>query len=383
MPLATILETYPKVNGHEVGYAMTVVPYHVAKDIAAILGFKTRKMRNSKEYKPAPKLMDLRGHDLRLEFSEHNPRFSALDMTRYAIYYLRGRDAKSLPIKEPTLEQIYPSKAGTTLKKRAVQSQRDDHLVYMSKQIGITPDEFLATMKKWYVPIHSEKDFSLIDPSDLLKYILAGEKDKDRYPNTYEALKERYGNDTELMVYCLAATSIKSTLDSNIAKAIEAFKTLKNNVEITWTWQSTVKQLEKIQLAKNTEDESFEENPLTWRKVMNFANSMLGDKDAIVFDVWQQRSLRVDRDRSPTNKEYDQAENLLRMIAYCIDREPRQVGAAVWCGLRGRIYNEQVYYEVAIDKFLRRKEKAHLDKAYHASLPTLFDAMSALEAEKS
>lgn len=38
--LEEVLQLYPRVNGHEVGYARTVIPYTIAKDIAAMLGKK-------------------------------------------------------------------------------------------------------------------------------------------------------------------------------------------------------------------------------------------------------------------------------------------------------------------------------------------------------
>jgi len=42
---------------------------------------------------------------------------------------------------------------------------------------------------------------------------------------------------------------------------------------------------------------------------------MLGDKDVVVVDRRLQRAFKIDYNKSPSNKEYDQVENLVRIIA--------------------------------------------------------------------
>lgn len=116
------------------------------------------------------------------------------------------------------------------MKRGVLEAQREQHIDRLSHRLGVSGDEILKTMKAGYIQIHEQNNnFGLIDASDILPYLIDGEKDKDRYPETYEWIYQRYGEDTPLMIYILSATSIRSTLESNVAKAYSAFDAIRND----------------------------------------------------------------------------------------------------------------------------------------------------------
>lgn len=120
-------------------------------------------------------------------------------------------------------------------------------------------------MRKGFSKIEFDGSFDAIDPSDVLEYIIEGAADKDRYPETYEMLHKRYGEDTELMIYILSATSIRSTLESNVAKALDAFEVfnLEEEHEFINFMSGMAKQLESIKHMMNEKKEFQDGHPLS------------------------------------------------------------------------------------------------------------------------
>lgn len=202
-------------------------------------------------------------------------------------------------------------------------------------------------------------------------------------------LHKRYGEDTELMIYILSATSIRSTLESNVAKALDIFEIF--NVEEEEEFINFMDganfmdgiyiQLKKIKASMNDQKQFVDGHPLSGRKVISFSNGMLGDKNVVVVDRRLQRAFKIDRNTSPSNKEYDQVENLVRIIARAIGREPRQVSAAIRCSIRRKYFKDQKDYGVALLQQEHKRANRKIQKEYIASISTLFSEESFVEAE--
>ncbi len=237
-------------------------------------------------------------------------------------------------------------------------------------------------MRKGFSKIEFDGEFDAIDPSDVLEYIIEGASDKDRYPETYEMLCKRYGEDTELMIYILSATSIRSTLESNVAKALDAFEmfNLEDEQEFINFMDGISTQLKSIKRKMSKQKEFLDGHPLSGRKVISFSNGMLGDINVVVVDRRLQRAFKIDNNTSPSTKEYDQVENLVRIIAKAIGREPRQVSASIRCSIRRKYFKDQKDYGVALLQQERKRAHRKAEKEYHASIRTLFSEESRVEA---
>jgi len=87
-------------------------------------------------------------------------------------------------------------------------------------------------------------------------------------------LYKRYGDYTELMIYILSATSIRSTLESNVAKALDAFGMFNRDEEQEFMkfMDGICVQLKNIKLKMNEKKEFLDGHPLSGRKVISFSN---------------------------------------------------------------------------------------------------------------
>lgn len=175
----------------------------------------------------------------------------------------------------------------------------------------------------------------MIDATKIHKYVRIGRKDKDWYTECSKVFIDLFGEDQLRLVSTLfAATSINTSLKANIYLFRKAYLEYTTGAPIGSYLPNIVTQLHHI---RNNE-------PISGRKINNFANAMSGDPNAVVVDVWLLRAFGIDTKRvlasgrvanaSPTKKQYDLIEGWIKDVAPCMEIEPRQLCAMIWSGVR-------------------------------------------------
>jgi hypothetical protein len=167
-------------------------------------------------------------------------------------------------------------------------------------------------------------------------YLVRGSRDKDWYARCTLLFIELFGEERlPLICKLFAATSINTSLKSNITLFRKALYEIENNLPIGKYLPNIQIQLNRI---RNNEE-------LSGRKIRSFAAAMNGDRNAVVVDIWLLRAFGIDRkyyrqgsakfrNGGPTDKEYDLIELYCREKASLLGIEPREVSAMLWSGCR-------------------------------------------------
>lgn len=175
-----------------------------------------------------------------------------------------------------------------------------------------------------------------MDLSKIDKYILIGQRDRDWYSGTERTLRELFGDERLPMIArLLAATSINSSLRSNVRLFRKALHEMENGLEFSNYLPVILGQLHRIRAGLG----------LSGRKINAFANAIMGDTQAVVVDVWLLRAFGMDRqykrtlggrERSggATDKQFSLIEDWVRARGPQIGLEPRQLSAILWAGTR-------------------------------------------------
>lgn len=167
-----------------------------------------------------------------------------------------------------------------------------------------------------------------MNTSRIGEYIRKGSKDRFWYRDTEALFVELFGSDRlGLSTQLFAATSIKTSLPANIRLFRRALNEIENGLPFSNYLPAMLFQLELIRKGE----------PIQARKIRNFAAAMSGDVSAVVVDRWIMRAFGLDGDKSPTTREYDAIENLVKYAANVRGEEPRQTCAMIWSGIRGGV----------------------------------------------
>jgi hypothetical protein len=168
------------------------------------------------------------------------------------------------------------------------------------------------------------------------KYVSKGLKDKLWYENqTAEFIKIFGYIRLPLVSKIFAATSINSSLKSNIRLFRKAYHEITNNLPLSNYLPVMKLQLERIQRGED----------INGRKIKSFAAALSGDPNAVVVDIWLLRAFDEDkkfrrnlsgREQSSgaSNKQYDNIETWVRDNAPLFHSTPRQLSAMIWSGVR-------------------------------------------------
>lgn len=171
---------------------------------------------------------------------------------------------------------------------------------------------------------------------NISRYVWLGEKDKNWYADTRATLVDIFGeDDLPLVAKLLAATSINTSLKSNITLFRRAYYEIKNDLPVGDYLPNIQAQLRQVRAG----------GELTGRKINSFARSMQGDVNAVVVDIWLLRAFGEDRkykralsglERSggATDKQYTTIEAWVRKEAFYRHLTPCELGAMIWGGVR-------------------------------------------------
>jgi hypothetical protein len=178
-----------------------------------------------------------------------------------------------------------------------------------------------------------------LNAEKIARYVWLGRKDINWYKDCEDTIVSLYGRENLLLIARLfAATSINTSLTSNIKLFRKALKEIQEGKPVGRYLPNIQKQLQQIRDGKG----------LTGRKINSFANAMSGDKNAVVVDIWLLRAFEMDkkymrktgphkdRERSggATNSQYTKIESWIRHEAAIMCIEARQLSAMIWGGIR-------------------------------------------------
>jgi hypothetical protein len=172
------------------------------------------------------------------------------------------------------------------------------------------------------------------------EYIRKGAKDRTWYADTQALFTELFGPPPmlTLVTKLFAATSINSSLKSNIRLFRRALYEIENNLPQGKYLPVMAQQIDAIRNGR----------PMSGRKINSFAAAMSGDVNAVVVDVWLLRAFdtnnRYYRQQSETVREggatkwqYDVIEEYVRQEARLRGLEPREISSMIWSGIRGGV----------------------------------------------
>lgn len=146
------------------------------------------------------------------------------------------------------------------------------------------------------------------------------------YQESRVATKEIYGDDYELFIKCLAATSPNCALKANITLARKAYIQIKETGQVDKN-SFTKTHYKGLQAVING-------GIPNGRKVRMFTKALLGEQDAVVVDVWITRAAGINR-KAPYDWEYDIIEEEIVAQAGKYNRTPAEHQAAIWGKIRG------------------------------------------------
>lgn len=178
--------------------------------------------------------------------------------------------------------------------------------------------------------------FVYMDVSLIHRYIFIGRNDFNWYQDCENVFLKLFGKEKlELVCKLFAATSINTSLRSNITLFRRALYEIENNLPVGKYLPNIQLQLRQIREGKD----------LTGRKINSFAKAMSGDKNAVVVDIWLLRAFGCNnryfrtksqtvREGGATDRQYDKIEGWIRHEAWCMGIEPRQLSSMIWAGVR-------------------------------------------------
>lgn len=177
---------------------------------------------------------------------------------------------------------------------------------------------------------------SFFDTVRALEALKKGSDQRFWYRETENTLVDLFGRDRlPLVTRLLAATSINSSLKSNVALFFKAMYQIQNNLPTEGYLPVIQQSIERVRRGEE----------LSGRKINAFSRAMSGDPSAVVVDIWLLRAF--DRDRKyfrkgvqgyrsggASKRDYDFIEDWCIRIAEDLGWEPREVSSSIWAGQR-------------------------------------------------
>lgn len=203
---------------------------------------------------------------------------------------------------------------------------------------------------------------SSLDTSKIHRYVWRGRQDVNWYQECEQLIEERYGiPDKRLVAQLLAATSINSSMKSNVTLFKKCYAAIKNGKAIPKMLPNIMAQIEFLLTA----------GEISGRKINSFADAMSGNTQAVVVDIWLLRAFHMDRqykrhtgphagrERSggANDKQYSLIEGWVREEAFYMGLEPRQLSAMIWSGIRtatngkDKTHYKQILVEASMELF--------------------------------
>ncbi len=171
--------------------------------------------------------------------------------------------------------------------------------------------------------------------TDLDRWLSLGKSNRYWYQETHDDIQRILPNDkVELIIDLLAATSIRSSISSNVFQMYRALIQYKLGEPFNGFLPAVKAGLEHVRKG--------EELPTI--KVRHFAQAMKGNESSVVVDVWMCKAFGIDRNSGPKDGEYNAIAKAVQQLAHERGVQPREFQAMLWAGIR----KEQSKYQMEV-----------------------------------
>ena len=147
------------------------------------------------------------------------------------------------------------------------------------------------------------------------------------YSKSRRAVESLYGDDTDLFLQCLAATSPRSTVKCNVTLALKAYDIIKHtgsDSNFIGFIRSHKVNLERIARGQDIQGQ----------KITAFLANLRGDAGQVTIDRWMMRHYGYDND-VPTRQQYAEITYRVQTEASARGMTPADYQAELWAKIRG------------------------------------------------
>ena len=181
-----------------------------------------------------------------------------------------------------------------------------------------------------------------LDNRKISFYIDEGYSDRYWYQECENVLRKLFKDDWQLAAKMLAATSINTSITSNVTLFKRAWYQYHNDLPLTGYLPNIEKQLAQIKAGTG----------LTGQKICAFERAMTGDPDAVVVDLWLARAFGVEkryfrkeseleRSGGVSEKTFKAVTLSVQIKAYSMGVQPREASAMIWSGIRKQFFPKE------------------------------------------
>ena len=171
--------------------------------------------------------------------------------------------------------------------------------------------------------------------SNLERWLTLGESNRYWYQETHDDIQRILPHErVELIIDLLAATSIRSSISSNVFQMFRALIQYKLGEPFNGFLPAVKNGLEHVRNGAE----------LPTIKVRHFARAMKGDESAVVVDVWMCKAFGIHSTGGPKEDEYRTVLKVVQELAHDRDVQPREYQAMLWAGIR----KEQSKYQMEV-----------------------------------
>ncbi len=147
-------------------------------------------------------------------------------------------------------------------------------------------------------------------------------------------ITQAFGDDADLFIQLVAATSKGNSVDGGLTQAINVYKKWKGGQSVNTIITAVGKG--SVGLAKNEVNAILTGQRWDGEKIANFREALQLNNDAVVVDRWMMRAFGSQK-IAPNAKEYKEIARLIRREAAEIGVTPIEYQAAVWTGIKRKM----------------------------------------------
>lgn len=146
------------------------------------------------------------------------------------------------------------------------------------------------------------------------------------FPESRSAIQKAFGSDADLFMRLLAATSPISTIETNVALAIRAYRHL--------TWFGVIPERSFIGVHRISIQKFLIDPDTAGRKIWSLYQNLKGNENVCPLDRWMKVYFGLSPEKYLSDKLYDELEGVIRSEARELGITPAQRQVQIWCASR-------------------------------------------------
>jgi hypothetical protein len=155
---------------------------------------------------------------------------------------------------------------------------------------------------------------------------------KDWYRQSYKAIKNKYGQNTDLFIKLLAATSPRNTVKRNLFLANKTLTYILDNKPIDFSYGIANKAI------LNNVNRIIANKPINGPKVRAFSLALSGDADQVVIDSWMLKAFNIKR-QAPTPNDRVHIKTIINKLSDQTNLKPCEIQACLWSYAKNELNN--------------------------------------------